>query len=174
METSGHADRRHPASDAQLLGLSPSTLRLLQSAATLEPAFHLLDLVRLMRRPAAALVPLIEEASGHGLMVRAGDELRFASEEIRATVRASAPAAVDTGRDSGWDLLSEQERRIAGLVGRALTNRQIANRIGRSPYTVNYHLRRIFRKLGIASRVELASLAHRHGRPDGHVIAGPR
>jgi DNA-binding CsgD family transcriptional regulator len=44
-------------------------------------------------------------------------------------------------------------------VGRALTNQQIATRIGRSRHTVNYHLRRIFHKLGITSRVELASLA---------------
>jgi DNA-binding CsgD family transcriptional regulator len=40
-----------------------------------------------------------------------------------------------------------------------LTNQQIAHRIGRSRHTVNYHLRRIFHKLGITSRVELASLA---------------
>jgi DNA-binding CsgD family transcriptional regulator len=59
---------------------------------------------------------------------------------------------------AGWESLTEQELRIARLVGRALTNQQIATRIGRSRHTVNYHLRRIFHKLGIASRVELASL----------------
>jgi DNA-binding CsgD family transcriptional regulator len=159
---------------AELCGLSPSTLRLLHCAATLEPDFHLLDLVRLMRRPAAALVPAIQEASVRGVLVRAGDDLRFASRDVRAALRAAAPADPHDDRAGGWDLLSEQERRIAGLVGRALTNRQIANRIGRSPYTVNYHLRRIFRKLGIVSRVELASIAHRHERSGGDVTAGPR
>ncbi|MGI5238104.1 helix-turn-helix transcriptional regulator [Dactylosporangium sp. CA-139066] len=59
----------------------------------------------------------------------------------------------------GWESLTEQELHIARLVGRALTNQQIATRIGRSRHTVNYHLRRIFHKLGITSRVELASLA---------------
>ena len=44
----------------------------------------------------------------------------------------------------------------AGLVGRALTNRQIPSRLGRSPHTVNYHLRLIYQKLAITSRVELA------------------
>lgn len=63
------------------------------------------------------------------------------------------------GPAGGWESLTEQELRIARLVGRALTNQQIAHRIGRSRHTVNYHLRRIFHKLGIASRVELASLA---------------
>jgi len=58
-----------------------------------------------------------------------------------------------------WGLLTDLEREIAGLVRQALTNRQIATRVGKSPHTVNYHLRQIFRKLGLASRVELAALA---------------
>jgi DNA-binding CsgD family transcriptional regulator len=65
-------------------------------------------------------------------------------------------------RDVDWSLLSEREHQIAHLVGRAMTNRQIANRIERSPHTVNYHLRQIFRKLGVNSRVELASLLRQH------------
>ncbi|MFG1924612.1 BREX system ATP-binding domain-containing protein [Cryptosporangium sp. NPDC048952] len=63
------------------------------------------------------------------------------------------------GGVEGWESLGEQERRIVGLVGCALTNQQIARRIERSPHTVNYHLRQIFRKLGVRSRVELARLA---------------
>ena len=58
-----------------------------------------------------------------------------------------------------WGLLTDLEREIAELVRQALTNRQIATRVGKSPHTVNYHLRQIFRKLGLASRVELAALA---------------
>ncbi len=61
-----------------------------------------------------------------------------------------------------WDDLTETEQTIAHLVSDGLTNRQIAKRIYLSPHTVNYHLRRIFRKLDIASRVELATLAKRH------------
>jgi DNA-binding CsgD family transcriptional regulator len=67
------------------------------------------------------------------------------------------PAPGEAG-PPGWESLTEQELHIARLVGRALTNQQIATRIGRSRHTVNYHLRRIFHKLDIASRVELASL----------------
>jgi DNA-binding CsgD family transcriptional regulator len=54
---------------------------------------------------------------------------------------------------------------IAELVGQALTNQQIAGRLDRSPHTVNFHLRQIFRKLGIASRVELVSLLRRRAAP---------
>ncbi|MBY8848052.1 helix-turn-helix transcriptional regulator [Saccharothrix sp. MB29] len=61
-----------------------------------------------------------------------------------------------------WQRLSEPERDIARLVGAGLTNRQVARQLYLSPHTVNYHLRGIFRKLGISSRVELARLAHEH------------
>lgn len=60
---------------------------------------------------------------------------------------------------SAWPELTEQERLIGRLAGQALTNQQIATRIGRSRHTVNYHLRQIFRKLAISSRVELARIA---------------
>jgi DNA-binding CsgD family transcriptional regulator len=59
----------------------------------------------------------------------------------------------------GWHNLTDQERSIARLVGLALTNRQIASRLFLSPHTVNYHLRRIFGKLGLTSRIQLAQLS---------------
>lgn len=69
-----------------------------------------------------------------------------------------------TGRtDPGgadWGRLSDPERDIARLVGAGMTNRQVAKQLYLSPHTVNYHLRGIFKKLGISSRVELARWAH--------------
>lgn len=72
------------------------------------------------------------------------------------------------GPDAGWDRLSSTQRTIARLVNQALTNRQIARRLYLSPHTVNYHLREIFRKLGINSRVELARMVQERtgGRGD--------
>ncbi|MEU0507388.1 helix-turn-helix transcriptional regulator [Nocardia sp. NPDC005998] len=55
-------------------------------------------------------------------------------------------------------LLTAHELRIAQLVVLGLTNREVAQWVARSPHTVNYHLRQIFRKLEINSRVELARL----------------
>jgi len=82
-----------------------------------------------------------------------------------------APAAERTSRHpQDWSQLSSRELQIVRLVGQAMTNRQIATRIGKSPHTVNYHLRQIFRKLGIGSRVELAALAP---RPDLMPAQGP-
>jgi DNA-binding NarL/FixJ family response regulator len=52
--------------------------------------------------------------------------------------------------------LSAREQQVAQLVVQGLTNRQIASRTQCSPHTVNFHIRNIFRKLGIHSRIEIA------------------
>ncbi|MEU9170259.1 LuxR C-terminal-related transcriptional regulator [Streptomyces sp. NPDC048420] len=54
------------------------------------------------------------------------------------------------------ETLTDVELAVARLVSEGLTNQQVAFRLRRSPHTVNYHLRNIFRKLAIGSRVELA------------------
>lgn len=61
--------------------------------------------------------------------------------------------------------LSETESLISSLVSDGLTNRQIATRVGLSAHTVNYHLRKIFRKLGISSRIELARIVNDTANP---------
>jgi DNA-binding CsgD family transcriptional regulator len=55
----------------------------------------------------------------------------------------------------GWASLTESERRVAGVVAEGLTNPQAGERLFLSRHTVDFHLRQIFRKLGIHSRVEL-------------------
>ena len=67
---------------------------------------------------------------------------------------------MDVERTAGtWTDLTERERAVAVLVGQALTNRQIARRLEISPHTVNFHLRQIFQKLAIDSRVRLVRLS---------------
>jgi DNA-binding NarL/FixJ family response regulator len=51
--------------------------------------------------------------------------------------------------------LRESELGIAQLVAEGLTNREVASRLFVSAHTVDFHLRQIYRKLGISSRVEL-------------------
>lgn len=55
----------------------------------------------------------------------------------------------------GWDSLTETEHTVAALVAEGLTNQQVAVRMFLSRHTVDFHLRHIFRKLGIDSRVVL-------------------
>jgi len=65
----------------------------------------------------------------------------------------------------GWDSLTDTERSIAELVAQGLTNRQIAVQMFVSAHTVAFHLRQIFRKLSIGSRVQLARVATEQQRP---------
>ncbi|GGV36689.1 LuxR family transcriptional regulator [Actinomadura cremea] len=57
----------------------------------------------------------------------------------------------------GWPALTPTERNIAALVAEGLTNPQIAERVFISRYTVETHLKRIFTKLDVRSRAELAA-----------------
>lgn len=59
---------------------------------------------------------------------------------------------------TGWDSLTSTEQAVAGLVAQGLKNSEIAARMYISTHTVAHHLRQIFRKLSIASRVELARI----------------
>jgi DNA-binding CsgD family transcriptional regulator len=82
------------------------------------------------------------------------DRVRAFMSEYEVSPAPAAQSAKCTG--SGWDALTDTERTIARLVSDGLTNRQVARRVSRSPHTVNYYLRSIFRKLDINSRVEVA------------------
>ncbi|MCZ9338348.1 helix-turn-helix transcriptional regulator, partial [Streptomyces sp. TRM76130] len=68
------------------------------------------------------------------------------------------------------EALTDMEHTIAGLVAKGLTNRQVAQHVHLSPHTVNYHLRRIYGKLGIHSRVALARYVHDHGPEPGAAL----
>ncbi|GAB3900550.1 hypothetical protein GCM10027612_62390 [Microbispora bryophytorum subsp. camponoti] len=68
-------------------------------------------------------------------------------------------------QEFGWDSLTDTERAVAELIARGLTNRRVAAQMFLSPHTVSTHLRRIFAKLDIASRAELARIFAEE-RPD--------
>ncbi|MFI2707900.1 LuxR C-terminal-related transcriptional regulator, partial [Nocardioides sp. CER28] len=55
-------------------------------------------------------------------------------------------------------LLTQGERRVARLAARGLTNRQIAEHLTLTIKGVEWHLSRVYRKLGISSREELLEL----------------
>jgi DNA-binding CsgD family transcriptional regulator/tetratricopeptide (TPR) repeat protein len=56
---------------------------------------------------------------------------------------------------TGWASLTESELRVARLVAQGQTNRQIAAGLFLSPHTVDSHIRHVFAKLSVSSRVEL-------------------
>jgi two-component system, NarL family, nitrate/nitrite response regulator NarL len=60
--------------------------------------------------------------------------------------------------------LTEREREILELIGNALTNREIGEKIFLSEKTIKHYVTNILQKLQVRSRVEAALLANRHGR----------
>jgi DNA-binding CsgD family transcriptional regulator len=56
---------------------------------------------------------------------------------------------------TGWESLTDAERRIAELVARGATNREVAAALVISTHTVDSHLRHVFAKLAISSQVQL-------------------
>ncbi len=77
-----------------------------------------------------------------------GDRARAELEATGITARKRDPSTLDT--------LTPQELRIAKLVAGGASNREVAAQLFLSPKTVEYHLRKVFLKLGVSSRVELA------------------
>jgi DNA-binding CsgD family transcriptional regulator len=61
---------------------------------------------------------------------------------------------------TGWSALTATELRVVELISAGHTNRSAAGELGVSPNTVNTHLRAVFRKLNVKSRVQL-TIAHR-------------
>jgi len=87
---------------------------------------------------------------------QARNELRAAGGRLR--VRTDAAAA---------SRLTAQEQRVAAAVARGASNRDIAAELFLAPKTVEFHLRQIYRKIGVGSRAQLiAMLAGAAGMPD--------
>ena len=63
------------------------------------------------------------------------------------------------------DRLTVREREVVNAVAQGLSFKQAAKKIGVAPSTVANHLYRVYRKLGVCSRTELATLVHPSDRP---------
>jgi predicted ATPase/DNA-binding CsgD family transcriptional regulator len=74
------------------------------------------------------------------------------SEEERATRAPERPSD-----DEPPPALTRREREVAAMVARGLSNRQIASEFHLSERTVESHVSKILRKLGLASRAEIAA-----------------
>jgi DNA-binding NarL/FixJ family response regulator/tetratricopeptide (TPR) repeat protein len=80
--------------------------------------------------------------------------IRLRDEAVRE-LRRLGHRVVRSSRADGDDPLTSREREIAELVAGGRTNREVAEQLVLSTRTVDAHLRTIYAKLGVRSRVEL-------------------
>jgi DNA-binding CsgD family transcriptional regulator len=78
---------------------------------------------------------------------RASQELRASGESVRKR------------EEAGDATLTPQERQVARLVRKGMSNKDVAAQLFVSPRTVDFHLRNVFTKTGVTSRGELAALS---------------
>ncbi|MGQ4382474.1 LuxR C-terminal-related transcriptional regulator [Streptomyces sp. SAS_270] len=86
----------------------------------------------------------------------------------RAELRAlGEPAAPARGADDLAGRLTAQQLLVARMAADGATNREIAGRLLLSPRTIDHHLRGVFTRLGIRSRIELVRLLGQVGEDGG-------
>jgi ATP/maltotriose-dependent transcriptional regulator MalT len=99
------------------------------------------------REQLRAAYQMLDAMGAGGFAERARRELLATGETVRKRVPQAAGAAGDG--------LTTQEAQVARLASEGLSNPEISTRLFISPRTVQYHLRKVFTKLGISSRGQL-------------------
>jgi len=93
---------------------------------------------------------------------RASDEFKRLGAvpwEVRAQTELRATGETRQGHDVGSaEKLTPQEFQIVTLVASGLSNRDVAAHLFLSPRTVEYHLGKVYSRLGVTSRAELSQL----------------
>ncbi len=139
------------------------------------------ELALMMRTSVAALLPVLEEVRATGaIRDRAAGPSSTPccaaplADSVPDTVRGPGAGGPVPAHGTGREAPAEDgtrpsrartrrsapgsprpSRRWSGLVADGLTNQQIGRRLALSPHTVNYHLRKLFQRYGVSSRIDL-------------------
>jgi DNA-binding CsgD family transcriptional regulator len=165
-----HFLRARRATRAPLVAVSARSVLVNAAASSQVDAADRLALwdcvVRVLRRGGST--GAVQVATGDLVAFRCeavvdGEDLVGALLRIEPAAASSGPAATRHGRPSGrssgrafgWNSLTQAELAVAILVSEGLTNREAAARLYVSSNTIDFHLRQIFRKLDLRSRVDL-------------------
>jgi DNA-binding CsgD family transcriptional regulator len=159
-----------PAGTDSALGIEARSRALLSDGETAERLYQeaIERLGRTLLRPELARAHLL-----YGEWLRRGQRLIDARAQLRAAHEAFTSIGMQGFADRARaellatgekvrrhpvetrDELTTQERQIAQMAGNGLSNPEIGTRLFLSPRTVEWHLRKVFTKLGISSRKEL-------------------
>ena len=145
------------------LGDATEAARLLGAA---ERQRHLLGYVRPAphRDEVAPVAAAVQVTLGPDVFEQAISEGRTLSLEV-AVGYARRGRGAHRRAHSGWESLTPAELKVVSLVGQHLTNAEIAERLFLSTATVKGHLNRVFAKVGVRNRGQLAAAAHHRETP---------
>ena len=129
--------------------------RVLETAKAREDAASLLDDAEAIAELRAALATY-EAVGATGDITRVRSALRQRGINLGTRGPRHRPP-------TGWSSLTPAEQRVVALAAEGLTTRQIGDRLHISSFTVGSHLRHVYQKLGINSRVQLTKEVMKHG-----------
>jgi len=96
-------------------------------------------------------------------LVRAVRDVARGRKYLASSIAQHLALAGIEGNASPFDGLSPRELEVALLLVQGLRQEEIARRLSLSAKTINTHKSRLFEKLGIADKIELARLVHQYG-----------
>ena len=143
-------------------------------AAAAEPARAPIEAARSQRSPGGRS-PWPASARGPSKLLRSAErafdargaerDRGEARRELRRLGARDEPRGPSGAASGGLESLSRREREVAELVTARMTNREMAAELFLSEKTVESHLRNIFAKLAVSSRVEVARVVERDDAP---------
>lgn len=102
---------------------------------------------------------IILKDGAQSLLLRCLEDVRSGRRWIeKSLLERALEISMGGGQESrdGLGALSKRERAIVGLVAQGLKNRDVASELGITEGTVKVYLHRIYEKLGVSNRTELA------------------
>ena len=144
-----------PALICQALSIYETGPRPLDTAKAREDTATLVEGSEAIEQLRAALAAY-ETAGATGDASRVRSALRERGVRLGARGTRQRPT-------TGWNSLTPSEQRVVELAAEGHTTRQIGDRLHISSFTVGSHLRHVYQKLGINSRVQLTTEAIHHG-----------
>ena len=148
---------RDPALVRRAVSTYEAGPRVLETAKAREDAAGLLTGAEAIAQLRAALATY-ETVGATGDMTRVRSALRQRGVSLGTRGPRDRPS-------TGWSSLTPAEQRVVALAAEGLTTRQIGDRLHVSSFTVGSHLRHVYQKLGINSRVQLTKEVINHGPP---------
>lgn len=120
-------------------------------------SFHDSDLVRRAMR-AGAIGYVLKDASkeelAHAIRSAHAGQTTICAEAANDLLVDSTEAEIE---------LSDREREVLALLVKGMSNKEIAKRLHRSPFTVRHHVSQLIKRLDAANRAEVAAIAIKRG-----------